>query len=368
MSPSEGVWPTSSLSPRERLLGWCRSLVGVESIYANEGELADRLEPWARAITGDRIHRVRHTLLLGHPADDKPTIALAGHLDTVRPPNGTFEGPRVDGDKLFGLGTSDMKAGVAVMCALAEDHRELIDSGKLVVILYDREEGPHDDNGLGILLDVYPELHDIDLAICMEPTDNGVQLGCVGGLHATVTYRGQAAHSARPWQGDNAIHKAGPLLTRLAGLERVPVECGPLTFFEVISATTGKGGRGTTIVPDQFDLNLNYRFAPGKSLSTAEDELRAFVGAEAEVVITDRAPSGRVCDDNLLAETLVELSRQVPQAKQAWTDVARLTESGIDAVNYGPGSPSQAHQVGEFVVIDQMVHSFERLGELLATL
>ena len=341
------------------------ALLRIPSPIGHEGPLADHVEAWAKGVfpEGRRLRR-GHSLVLGALDDPRPAVGLVGHLDTVPAHPGAPE-PRLEGGRLHGVGSSDMKGALAVMMALAES----LDFAALplnpVFVLYEREEGPWAESGLGPLLDEVPALRKLALAVALEPTDGAVQLGCVGSLHATVRFAGKAAHSARPWQGENAIHAAGALLQALQARGRREVRVGDLTFYEVAQATLAKGGRARNVVPDAFELNLNVRFAPGKSLDAAQAEVRALVGAQADVTFTDLAPSGRVCADNPLCRALVALSGRPGEAKQAWTDVARFSEAGVDAVNYGPGETAQAHQADESAPIDALPEAFRVLDALL---
>jgi succinyl-diaminopimelate desuccinylase len=327
----------------ERTLELCR----IPSVTGAEGPLADHLEPWLRARFGPHVVRVGHSLVAGRLDDPRPTVLLAGHLDTV-PPDPADPTARLEGDDVVGRGASDMKGGDAVMLALAED----LDLAAL----------PY-----GPVLARLPQLCQARLAFCLEPTDGEVQVGCVGSMHARVTFRGRAAHSARPWQGENAIHRAAPLLTELAARERVRVVVEGFEFFEVVSATRAHGGRASNVVPDSFELNLNFRFAPGKDVAVAEAELRALVAGRADVEIVDRAPAGRVCADNPLLQAFLASSGARATSKQAWTDVARLSAAGIDAVNFGPGLTAQAHQAGERVPAAALERCYLALRDFLTT-
>lgn len=358
-----GVGPDCGLA--DRLAAWCEALVAIESIYGNELEIADALERWSTTVfPAEQIVRVGNNLVLGDLSTEGDTLALVGHLDTVPPPNGTIADVKLEDGIISGLGSSDMKAGVAVMCALAEDVVAIDNSLNLVVVLYEKEEGPHVDSGLRTVLSRVPELQRTKLAICMEPTENAVQLGCVGSLHADLTVTGKAAHSARPWQGDNAIHNTANLIVRLNEFGRKRVSVGELEFSEVMNATLIKGGRARTIIPDHLEMNVNYRFAPGRDLASAEAVLREIVAGDAAIEITDRAPSGAVCAENPLTKRLLSAVGEAPEPKQAWTDVARLAEAGIDAINFGPGYSHQAHQVGEYASVALMVRSYELLRGL----
>jgi succinyl-diaminopimelate desuccinylase len=340
-------------------------LVNIPSVIGHEGPLADFMEAWALThYPREEVRRVSHSLLIGKTSDVRPTVALVGHLDTVPAHPGSTPA-RLEGDRLFGLGSSDMKGALAVMMALAEGLERGRLPVNLLLIMYEREEGPFQESGLGPLFALAPELKDLAFAIALEPTDGAVQVGCVGSLHATLSFRGRAAHSARPWQGRNAIHAAGSLLAELDTRGRREVLVGGHTFFEVMSATLAKGGRARNVVPEDFELNLNYRFAPGKSLEEAQDDVVRLVNGRCEVSFVDLAPSGRVATQNPHLARLVRLSGRPAEAKQAWTDVARFSELGVDAVNYGPGETAQAHQRDESAPVSALAHSAEVLRGLL---
>lgn len=355
--------PSKTLSSRlaDRALALCR----VPSPIGCEKDLADLVERWGQEhFAKGQIFRQGNSLVLGSLEDPRPTVALVGHLDTV-PPHPDAPPAHIQGDRLFGLGSSDMKGAIAVMMELAQglDRKSLPEN--LVLVLYEREEGPYLESGLGPLFEQLPALSKMAFAIAMEPTDNVVQVGCVGSLHAAVRFTGASAHSARPWQGENAIHKAGPLLAELLLRPRREVCVEGYPFYEVLSVTKAQGGRARNVVPDLFELNLNYRFAPGKSVQRAQEELLELIDGRAEVAFSDLAPSGRVCAKNPLFERLLRVSGLPATSKQAWTDVARLSTFGVDAVNFGPGESAQAHQGNESASISALAEAYEKLEQFL---
>ncbi|WP_176064464.1 succinyl-diaminopimelate desuccinylase [Anaeromyxobacter diazotrophicus] len=369
----------------EALAARTEALCAVRSVIGEERALCDALEREARARF-PAVERVKNSLVVwvdapppsspppgeragerGRAATDRPLVLLCGHLDTV-PIHAADEGrfPRREGERLVAPGASDMKSGVAVALELAERLPRAGRDLDLGLVLYAREEGPFEENELGDLLRDVPALRGAALAVCLEPTDGAVQLGCVGSLHATVTFTGRSAHSARPWHGENAVHKAGALLAHLAG--RAPREAvsGGLVFREVISATRIEGGRARNVVPDRCTLNLNFRFAPDKSLEAAAEELRALArdhGGAAEV--TDLSPACPPWADHPLVRRLLARTGAAAEPKQAWTDVARLAQAGIPAVNFGPGATSQAHQAGEWVELAAIERCYRALEAFL---
>ena len=326
---------------RELLGELTRALCDVRSPVGEEAALAEQL-----AYRSD-AERIGNSVVLGRAAGAKPVLALFGHLDTVPIQEGDFPAYRAGG-RVHGRGASDMKGALAVMIALWErlDRPRL--PVELVCVFYDREEGPYEQSGLGPLLEARPDLRRTALALCLEPTDLALQVGCCGSLHATLTFRGRSAHSARPWQGKNAVHQAGALLQHLDGLPPREMSFGELTYREVMSVTRIEGFTGRNVVPARCELNLNFRFAPGRSVDEAEAEVRALAERfGAECTVTDRAPAGPVALDNPLIRKLRALTGAPVEPKQAWTDVARLGLFGIPAANFGPGEQAQAHQKGE---------------------
>lgn len=278
-----------------------------------------------------------------------PAITLAGHLDVVRTSHDAP--PRIEGDRLYGPGAADMKSGLAAMLHLVETTPPGQLRCDLTLVFYAREEGPFAENELGPVLAQEPELRRQDFVVCLEPSDNRLQLGCNGSLHARVTFRGTTAHSSRPWQGENAIHKAAPLLAELGALAPVEYRDGGLSYLAVTSATMAQGGRGRNIIPDAFELNLNHRFTPGTSLEDAKARVLALVAGRADVEFTDESPSAPTCSEHPEVKRMLAAGVTVVEPKQAWTDVARFAREGVAAVNWGPGVNAQAHQRNEWTLL-----------------
>jgi succinyl-diaminopimelate desuccinylase len=309
------------------------------------------------------VQRIGNSLVVGRPGPGERFVALFGHLDTV-PVQGDPRA-RVEADRVVGLGATDMKAGVSVMIELLEDET-LATDGELVCVFYAGEEGPAAGNEMEAVLDGAPWLIGAAISIVLEPTDLNLEMGCNGVLNANVVFRGRSAHSARPWLGENAVTKAGRWLAKLDDLEPALVDIDGLEYREVFSVTRANGGIANNIIPPEFTINLNHRFPPIYSIEEAESRLRALTIEADDVVITDRAPAGGVSPDHPEVLRLEAIAARGRNAKQGWTDVARLTARGAVAVNYGPGLVAQAHQVGEYVPIEHLEISYSVLKRFLA--
>ncbi|MEY3020401.1 MAG: hypothetical protein RLZZ272_1385 [Actinomycetota bacterium] len=351
--------------------------LAIPSPTGEEAALADAIQAHYGAL-GEPVVRVGDSLVVGDLDDRRPLIVLAGHLDTV-PATDADREPRlevVDGaEVVVGRGASDMKSGNVVAMHCFEDADLRASSPyALALVLYAQEEGPAADNELARVLAEVPALTRAGLAIVMEPTDGTVELGCMGGLHALVTFRGRAAHSARPWLGTNALTAAGRFLAAMDALEPVDVEVDGLVWREVVVATrawtgglgptgTERTGGGANVVPERFTVDVNHRFAPSRTLEAAEAELMALLTELAdalddvivEVEVVDRAPPAPPARHAPAVAALVDALGVEVRPKQAWTDVARFAAAGVPAVNLGPGATAEAHQRGEHVPIDALV-------------
>jgi succinyl-diaminopimelate desuccinylase len=328
----------------DRLAARTLELIDIPSESRDEGRLADHVGSLLGADDlGDTCLLVRR----GAP------VLLAGHLDTV-PAQGNVPG-RLEGDRVYGLGASDMKGALAVMIELA-----LAGAG-FDCLFFGREELPGAFSALAPLL--ARDRLEYELVVMMEPTANELHAGCVGNVNATWTFHGRSGHSARPWDADNAIHTAARGIASLADFEREEQVFDGLTFYEVASVTEIRGGIAQNVIPDRVDCHVNYRFAPGRSPAEAQARLRELCPG-GELTIDSLAPSGPVATSNPRAQALIAAGDLRVAPKQAWTPVAEFGAAGLDAVNFGPGEPAQAHARDEWVEIAALVRSYEILERL----
>src|SRR5438105_15398841 len=348
--------------PAERLAERTLALVNIASVSRAEAEamayVRSQLPLEAIWSTDDVLFATSRRTA------GRPLVLLAGHVDTV-PAQGNLPG-RIEDRAVIGLGATDMKGGVAVMLELADwalaGELEL----DLGFLFFTREELPAEESPVPDFLQACPEATEAELVIVLEPTDNELHLGCVGNLSAELTFRGVSAHSARPWTGENAIHKAADALAPLAELEPLEVEVDGLVFREVVSAVGIEGGIADNVVPDRCVARLNYRYAPGRSPADAETYVRGLVpGARVDVI--GNSPPAHVVVDRPLVRRLERAGSFEIQPKQAWTPVAQFAEAGLDAVNLGPGATRYAHRADEQVEVAELVRTFEALRRFCCT-
>lgn len=333
----------------EDLLALTAELVAIASPSRDEAALVAWLTAELEALAHLQVERIGDNVIARTNHGCARRVVLAGHTDTV--PAAGNETPRIAGDRLFGVGSADMKGGLAVMVALA---RSLpMSAVDLTFVFYAREEIAAAESGLAEIFALRPELLQGDLALIGEPTAGELEAGCQGTLRATVTLRGARAHTARPWMGRNAIHRLGEALRRIEEAPlRTPTVDG-LAFREALQAVAVTGGVAANVVPDQASVTVNHRFAPDRSAEEAEQFVRScFAGlleADDTFVVEDVAPGALPGLWNPLLAALVGRADLTVRPKLGWTDVARFTEHGIPAANFGPGEATLAHTPGEYL-------------------
>lgn len=335
-------------------------LVNIESVSGNEDEIADAVESELKALAHLEVTRHGNTVVARTHHGHAERVVIAGHLDTV-PLNHNLPARR-DAENLHGLGTCDMKGGVAVALRIAATMAET--NRDITFLFYECEEVEAARNGLKLLGDSHPELLEADFAILMEPSDGLVEAGCQGTMRVDVVTHGERAHSARGWKGVNAIHAAADVLDRLKAYEpRRPVIDG-LEYREGLNAVFINGGVAGNVLPDRCTVSVNFRFAPDRSEEQALAHMReVFEGFD--ILVSDSAPAAMPGLSVPAAAAFVEAVGGQANPKFGWTDVARFSALGIPAVNFGPGDPLLAHKKEEFVPIEQLHHVEKQLRDWL---
>lgn len=356
---------TTGLDPSLPAAELAQRLVDIPSVSGQETALADAIERAVAGLPHLEVLRDGDAIVARTMLGRGRRVVLAGHIDTV-PVNGNLPARLLerDGEKaLWGRGSVDMKAGVAVQLKLAAELSEPVVD--VSWIWYDHEEVSGELNGLGRLARTRPELLAADLAILGEPSGAAVEGGCNGTARIQVRTRGVRAHSARAWAGVNAIHAAAPVLDTLAAYEPREVEVEGLVYREGLSAVGIAGGVAGNVIPDECTVHINYRFAPSRSGAEAVQHLRELFEPFGQVEVVDLAEGARPgLDDPFVQEFVAAVGGQA-RPKYGWTDVARFSALGVPAVNYGPGDATLAHADDEHVPLSQIAACEDRLRRWL---
>jgi succinyl-diaminopimelate desuccinylase len=355
--------PDLLAAPADDLLLLTASLVAVPSVSRREGQLADHVERrLAERASQLGLARVGNTVIARTELGRERRVVLGGHLDTV-PANGN-EVPRIDGDVLHGLGSADMKGGLAVLLRLAEE----ISAGReprfdCTLAFYEGEEIADEFNGLRHVFDTRPELLAGDFAVLLEPTGDHIEAGCQGTLHLRAHFEGERAHSARPWKGRNAIYAAADVLERLAAHEPDTVVVDDLPYRESLQVVRIEGGVANNVVPDECTIVVNRRFAPKYSVDEARAQVEKLLEGADRVEVINASPAAPPNLGHPLVAEFVEVLGLDVEPKLGWTDVARFASRNVPAVNFGPGDPDVAHTADELVTrasVEQCYAAFAR--------
>lgn len=335
-------------------------LINIPSVSLSEKDLADQIQTALTALATLEVTRIENTLIAKTNFNFSSRVILAGHLDTV-PANQNQEAI-ISQDSIFGLGAVDMKSGIAVMLKLAQVVQEF--KKDVTFLFYEGEEIESKYNGLEKVAQKNPEFLLGDFAVLLEPTNAILEMGCQGSIRFKISIKGSRAHSARWWNGENAIHKAQTILEIVNNYQpRTPI-IEQLTFREGLQIVAINGGIAGNVVPDLVEISLNHRFAPDRTEAQAIAHLTELF-ADFEIEILDVAIAAPVSLDNPLVSEFVKQIDLPLAPKFGWTDVARFSKLNIPAINFGPGDPNLAHHPQEAVEVTQLDTVFQRLSTWL---
>ncbi|MBT8163662.1 MULTISPECIES: succinyl-diaminopimelate desuccinylase [Arthrobacter] len=330
-------------------------LIDIPSVSGHEKKIADVIEESLNRQAHLNVSRFGDAIVARTELGRSERVLLAGHLDTVPLPTasnarGTVPS-RWSGETLYGRGATDMKGGVAVQLALTASLTH--PQKDLTFVFYDHEEVEAAKSGLLRVATRARSLLTADLAVLLEPTNGYVEAGCNGTLRLRATAEGTAAHSARAWMGENAIHKLAGLLSALQQYEPAAVDVDGLAYREGLNAVGIGGGIAGNVIPDAAYVDINYRFAPDKTPDQAEEHVRQIL-AGYQLTRTDAAAGARPGLGTPAVQSLVTAVGGAAQPKYGWTDVARFAQMGIPAVNFGPGDALLAHTDDEHVLASEV--------------
>lgn len=350
-----------------------RELIAIPSVNPtlapNEGHceaaIAAFAADWlkARGVRAqvEEVAPGRHNVHAEVGDGDGPTLCLCAHLDTVATAGMTippFE-PKVEGNRLYGRGSFDMKGGLAAVMGAAAS---LAAAGKLrgkvtLALVADEEYA-------SIGADDYVRRHRADACILTEPTSGQLILGHKGFVWARIKTRGRAAHGSNWQEGVSAIGRMGRIITGLDLFDREVLRSRshPLVGPASMHCALIQGGAGISTYAPDCVLEVERRTIPGEDQAEVAAELLAVAraaGEEAEVEAYFTRPPLLCSPKESVAELLSVAARHVSgQDAQVsgvayWTDAAIFAAAGIPSVIYGPGGDG-AHAAVEWVDLDSV--------------
>ena len=337
-------------------------LVNFPSVSGSEKSLCDAIESHLTQCDWLEVVRVNNSLVASTNLGRSSRVIVAGHIDTVPVADNAQgvlilqgsdmpTGETATEDILFGLGSCDMKGGVAVAlraaCTISEPAFDV------TYVFYECEEIESVRNGLTLISGARPDLLKADVAVLLEPSNAAIEAGCQGTLTLQAKITGVRAHSARSWRGDNAIHKLVKLLEILETYQAQRVEIDGLEYREGLNAVQVHGGVANNVIPDEVLVNINYRYAPNKSAEQALQHIEHVLDGYEIRVLDNSAGAMPGLDQPALFDLVARAGGQVAP-KFGWTDVARFFAMGIPSVNMGPGDASFAHARNEHVSLSQL--------------
>ena len=303
------------------------------------------------------------------------SLMFNGHLDVVGV-EGMTHAPwdaTEWGDRIYGRGSSDMKSGVAAMCAAAARVANEIDGEVIVAAVADEE---YESAGTRSLLERGIRA---DAAIVTEPTGLAIMPAHLGFVWIDVTTHGRAAHGSRWDLGVDAIRHAGLVLSELDRFdaEELPKRRHALLGRPSVHASMISGGIGMSTYPDKCAIQIERRTIPGEHPTLVRQEIESICeragnhreNFRADVSVTfAQEPSDVAVDAPIvtaLQGALRESNEEVRiQGMTAWTDAALLNAAGVPAICFGPGDIGLAHAAEEYVIVEEIERATRVLERL----
>jgi succinyl-diaminopimelate desuccinylase len=302
-----------------------------------------------------------------------PPLCFTGHVDVV--PLGSqpwsqrpFGGDIVEG-RLYGRGSSDMKAGIAAFVeAVRINSSTRLSRGITLVITSGEETGCQGAFDL-VKRDV---LGSASLLVVAEPSSNELVLAHKGSLRLAVTARGKTAHSSMPDLGDNAIYKAANWISRLEQFE-IAKSKHPLLNSTTLCITTIHGGLNINSVPDAVTFTIDLRSIPGHTHAELLNAVRNALASEAEIrTVMDVPGFSTNLEDPAVQPVIAAYEKifdrsPVPSGAPYFTDASALTPAfnNVPTVIIGPGDMQQAHQTDEYCMVKSIDETLEIYGQLI---
>ena len=370
-----------------------QDLIAIRSLSGEETALSDCLQGFLQRArvpvqrdAQDDLVAVVEPERPGDPA--RTTLVFSGHLDTV-PPGADWAGdpltPRVEGagedQRIVGLGATDMKSGLAVMAHLAARLASSAERLKRLRVAFcftacEERSAAGRSNGVHEVLKRLRGRWAVTVEASCDAAGPTLALGCQGHALVRAGFRGQAAHSAAPESGRNAIHAAALFAARVAELHarfpEAPVY-GPLKARAAAAVTLISGGRAHNVIPDRCEVTVSRRTVPGESLAEVERELLALDPRLEGVAMACHAESdGPACVVDLngpLFRAATAASQQLfGRVRYTWnrarTDLVLFKRAGLDVLNAGPGQIGQAHAANEWVRVVDLARAAALLEEI----
>lgn len=320
-----------------------------------------------------------YNLAVHYPGrDSKHPLIFSGHTDTVPATPAWKKKPfeaKIIGNKIYGLGATDMKSGLAAMVAAARsiDAKEL---DRDVWFLFDADEEGGCSGGKDFLkkMKITPGSAQVVIG---EPTGGQVMIGQKGGVELNVAVSGKAFHCSQTSRQKNlqfnAIQKAAAMITALAKLEeKLEKKKDPVFGFARQSVCKISGGTAGNVIPGLCEFRVNRRFLPDENCQKVADELQKVIFSidkTAKVKVVFDGEASRVPADSKLLASAKSISKKVfGSAKlgvfSAWTQAGLFKKWG-DCIIWGPGELSLAHQADEYCPLDQLDKMAECYRQLI---
>jgi succinyl-diaminopimelate desuccinylase len=310
---------------------------------------------------------------VGPPPHEVPSVIFHGHLDVVPGRPEQFD-PRIDGDRLIGRGAYDMKGALAAMMCAVKDLSSQERVSVRFLCVPDEESEELDERSTDAVLERgfggkrgFGE----SFAITGEPTNLHIGVAAKGVLAMQIVVHGRAAHSSRPWLGENAVLKA---VDAFRAIQSLPFTRESSELFDAPSINLGRieGGEALNMVPDECGMAVDTRYLPGQDPEEILAQIRTIEGIE--IVRAFVHPPVTVPREDphvqALRESVARLSpdmETISVGRDGASDAVSFIRAGIPAVEFGPAGAGH-HGPEEWVSLTSLSRYRRTLADFVRSL
>ena len=287
-----------------------------------------------------------------------PKLLLTGHLDVVEAEPEQFK-PKIKKGKIYGRGSIDMKAGVAIITQLIKEEKE-----KDIGIMLTTDEEIGGEHGIGYLSKKWKP----KAVIATEPSKQEITIKEKGVLHLKIKAKGKSAHGSRPWLGDNAIDK---LIQKYQEIKKMFPKPNKNKWQITINLGFMKGGEAFNKIPDKAELGLDIRYTEKDDVNKLIKKIKRIKDIQVEII--EKQPMLNTDEKNPYMQKLKQAGQKIAKKEMKFkketgaSDIRYFAKKGIPSADFGPIGKNY-HGKNEWASIKSMEKIYKILKEFIKTL
>lgn len=316
-----------------------KKIISIQSTSDNKDELEKILEialSYVKEYTVERFENDGVKSALVYTADKRPSkfkVILNGHLDVVPGKEDQYT-PRINGDRLYGVGSMDMKASVVCLIMAFKEVASKVNYPLALQLVTDEEIGGFNGTKYQIEQGVKG-----DFVIAGESTGLQIANRAKGVLQVKISTKGKTAHGAYPWRGKNAVWDMNTFLNLLLKRYPIPAQQEWITTVNLSKIITSNNSFNK--IPDDCEIWLDIRYIP-EDADSIVNTIKKLLPKGFKLEILEKEPALYVSENNQYVKEIQKIGAEVIKKKvntygaQGTSDARHYTRIGMSGIEFGP--------------------------------